>query len=562
MFGRKKMYKKGLSDAMQAYEGFAAKQQAALEELRSEVKAGRKSLEEALTNLGNDINGIYDYLTSQEKAALYHLSTPMDIKELEDAEKRLLLAVLYQLADDEGDDVTEAQRAYIRSVQKYLEIRNPQPFAELSVVGDIDSLDIQKAFLQVCLEFFYLQDKSELTDAQEDFLGNFSVNRKQAELIENNVSRLYNAVGPEGVAEKYGYVPQEEELISPSDGEVSNESMGTDWYDIQDSTIHQMFKTYEGGDASKPSMVETEHYLFALKHDKATCICKKTNQVSTAVLPVENYPAVIIKYMGAPDTILLCCREITKLVSLPDFKIENLSLPGVVLCCKNHYIVCGEPALLYNSKTGIWLYDTETCDTKKIALPFGAFRYECMPVMSEKELFLLAQISRFGGQDEELVLNVVDYKNGGTSVAQMKFKQRDIGNCFGNSNIPQILYHKDQIIVPVYRYVTGANTTAFCLIDPHEKTIVKILEPYPKVPFGIIEAQRFVFFKEKLFILDGVVGIYVVDLETAQTTILADKGAYLLYTIGNYLYFEDGSISFGDVYRINMDNPGMVENIP
>lgn len=34
MFGNRKMYKRGLADAMQAYEGFSEKQQAALEKLR------------------------------------------------------------------------------------------------------------------------------------------------------------------------------------------------------------------------------------------------------------------------------------------------------------------------------------------------------------------------------------------------------------------------------------------------------------------------------------------------------------------------------------------------
>lgn len=55
MFGNKKMYKKGLADAMQAYEGFSEKQKVALEQLRQEVENGTKQLEEALDGLGDDI---------------------------------------------------------------------------------------------------------------------------------------------------------------------------------------------------------------------------------------------------------------------------------------------------------------------------------------------------------------------------------------------------------------------------------------------------------------------------------------------------------------------------
>ena len=223
MFGRKKMYKKGLADAMRAYEDFGKKQEAALEYMREEVRSGNKKLEDALVGLGDDLNGIYKYLNSQEKEALYQLSTPMDIKSLGDEEKRLLLSVLYQLASDEGDTQADNQRAYIRSVQRYLGITNPQTFQKLSAIEEIDSMQVQKTFLRVILEFFYLQDGDELSDEQEKVFDYFSINKKQATVIENEVSRLFNAVGPQGVAEKYGYVPDiPQERFEPLNNESGN----------------------------------------------------------------------------------------------------------------------------------------------------------------------------------------------------------------------------------------------------------------------------------------------------------------------------------------------------
>ncbi len=210
MFGRKKMYKQGLADALRANEGFTKKQQAALEKLRQEVESGNKKLEDALSGLGEELNGIYQYLTSREKAALYHLDAQMDLKELDEEERRFLLAVLYQLAEDAGPGLTEEQRVYIRSIQRYLAITNPQINADLTAVGEIDSLDVQKLFLRVCLEFFYLQDGDEFTDQQDVFMDNFSVNKKQANVIESTVSRHYNIMGRQGLAEKYGYVPEQE----------------------------------------------------------------------------------------------------------------------------------------------------------------------------------------------------------------------------------------------------------------------------------------------------------------------------------------------------------------
>ena len=122
------MKKKEMEDAMRAYEQLGKKQEAA-------------------------------------KAALYNLCTPKDIKDLGDSERRMLLAILYQLAENEGAwGLTDYQKKYIRSVQRYLEITNPQTSIELSVVENVDSLDDQKAILQSVLEFFYLQDTNKLSE--------------------------------------------------------------------------------------------------------------------------------------------------------------------------------------------------------------------------------------------------------------------------------------------------------------------------------------------------------------------------------------------------------------
>lgn len=229
MFGRKKMYKKGLEDAMRAYEDFGKKQEEAIKKLREEVKSGNKKLEDMLNEIGENINGVYDYLTDREKAALYHLCTPKDIKELDESERRLLVAVLYQLANDEGGwDLTDYQKKYVRSVQKYLEITNPQTEIDLSAIENIDSIESQKVILQVVLEFMYLQDSDEISDQQEDFLGYFSLNKKQAEQIEQYVAKLYNTVGAEGICEKYGFVDDEGELLYAS--ENSGVNANVDFY--------------------------------------------------------------------------------------------------------------------------------------------------------------------------------------------------------------------------------------------------------------------------------------------------------------------------------------------
>lgn len=233
---------------------------------------------------------------------MYQLSTPMDIKDFDDPEKRLLLAVLYQLADDEGISVTDEQRAYIRSVKRYLEIANPQTDIDLSAVENIDSIDVQKAFLQVVLEFFYLQEGDELSDAQEEFLSYFSVNKKQAELIEIRVSRLYNSMGAIGLAEKYGYVPEklEESTVSEPNAaeEVGNIEDPNVASDVPDSIADMIFKIL----GTNTKYVETENYfvyeklsgspylLDVLKKPEGIyAISKKTGEQSCLLSP-SSYP--------------------------------------------------------------------------------------------------------------------------------------------------------------------------------------------------------------------------------------------------------------------------------
>ena len=68
----RKDYKKGMADAMGAYEAFGEKQEAAIRHVEGEVEKAA----EKVNKLGGKIGEIADYITDQEKAALYKLNTP------------------------------------------------------------------------------------------------------------------------------------------------------------------------------------------------------------------------------------------------------------------------------------------------------------------------------------------------------------------------------------------------------------------------------------------------------------------------------------------------------
>lgn len=201
----KKDYKQGMSDVMAAYEAFGEKQEAAIRHVGAEIErtAGK------VDKLGGKIGEIADYITDQEKAALYKLNTPVDIADLDDAEKRILLAVLYQLSADE-DKVTAEQQNYVRAVQQYLKIYNPQTEIDLSAVENIEDISAQKAVLQSVLEFFRLgTHPEELTEEQEDFLDYFQVNRRTRREIDGFINAIVEAVGIKGLSEKYGFVAEQ-----------------------------------------------------------------------------------------------------------------------------------------------------------------------------------------------------------------------------------------------------------------------------------------------------------------------------------------------------------------
>lgn len=287
LFGHRKMYKKGIADALKANEGFAKKQQDAIAHLNDKLSSVTQKLDNAIESVEHGVNGIYEYLDSQEKAALYQLTTPTDIKELEEADKRLLLAALYQLAENEGDALTDNQRSYIRSIQKYLEITNPQTFADLSAIENIDSIDVQKAFLRVVLEFLYLQDGDEMSGDQAEVLDYFGVNKKQAAAIENEVSQLFKIVGPAGIAEKYGYVPEDTgDAVESNNTGISLASQGCGNYEIDDSDVREFIGNLQLFYGSK--IVETENYVLL---SEPSCRKKTLRRFDKRTYAVDEYSA-------------------------------------------------------------------------------------------------------------------------------------------------------------------------------------------------------------------------------------------------------------------------------
>lgn len=255
MFNRK--YKKGMADAAKAYEAFGKKQEDAINHVLMEVRQGKREMEKVLQEFNGNIDGLYDYLQSKEKASLYTIYTPFDIKELEEAERLFLVGALYRLAMDKVP--TENQQNYLRAVQKYLDVKDVPFGVDLMAIENVEDLSVQKAMLQTVMEFLYLQDEEsyDATELQQDFLDTFSVNMKGRKEIVDRIELLYTATGAQGLAEKYGYVPEcedfcGEELLEEPEAEMKAEISG----DIADI----IFRDMESKVFTNKEYLETQDY--------------------------------------------------------------------------------------------------------------------------------------------------------------------------------------------------------------------------------------------------------------------------------------------------------------
>lgn len=253
----KKDYRQGMADAMESYVPFGEKQEAAIRHVGNQIKETEVKVEK----LGGKIGDLVDYISDREKAEVYKLNTPVDIADLGDAEKRILLAVLYQLSANE-ESITPEQQNYVRAVQQYLKIYNPQTIIDLEAVENIEDTSAQRAVLQASLEFFYLGSHPEVyTEEQKDFLDNFQVGRKKREEIISHIDAIVEVVGLRGLAEKYGIVSEQprSEFAKYNDNGPIPEKVA----DLCISHIKQIFHPFQNGEY----VLETKDYLVLCKKD-------------------------------------------------------------------------------------------------------------------------------------------------------------------------------------------------------------------------------------------------------------------------------------------------------
>lgn len=282
MFNKK--YKKGMADAAKAYEDFGKKQENAIEAVLQEVRQGNTNISDAVQSLKGNVDNLYSYLKSKEKADLYSVYTPFDIKNLDENERLFLVGALLRLTMDKTP--TEEQQNYLRSIQKYLEIKEPPFGVDLTAIENIENINVQKAIYQSVLEYLILQegDSYDETELQQEFLDSFNLNPKNRLSIAEHVEVLYSATGALGLAEKYGYVDEHEENHSENSRDKKYLELVTSL--LNNRTFH---------DYRYPEPVETEDYIVYFKSfAEILVISKEKGEVIKTLYGIkfENYDCI------------------------------------------------------------------------------------------------------------------------------------------------------------------------------------------------------------------------------------------------------------------------------
>lgn len=200
----------GKKDFVKGMEAGAKPFEQKFKELSESTEKVGEKINSRLDGLGDIMDTVIDDLSDMQKKELYHLNTPYDLKEdLDEDEKEILAALLLRLS--EFTENNEYQKKFIRAVNAYIEITTPQAGLDISCIENIENVSSQKILMQTAMEYLYLADGdfSFLDDLEEEVFGHFCVNRKGIREIEGYIEAVSNAVGKEGIAEKYGFVPEE-----------------------------------------------------------------------------------------------------------------------------------------------------------------------------------------------------------------------------------------------------------------------------------------------------------------------------------------------------------------
>ncbi|WP_066894680.1 hypothetical protein [Clostridium nigeriense] len=323
-----------------------------------------KEINTKIDSLDEVVDVIIDDLTSMKKKEIYDLNTKLDINEcLDNEEKELLSALLINISNLWATN-NSYQQKFIRSVNSYIGVKNPQVSIDLSSIENIENLNSQKAIFQVITEYLFLEygdfEFLQNEEYEKNLFEYFNINKRGIKEIIECIKVIYNATGFEGIAEKYGYVV-EEEIV---DSSISNE-------------VEKTFITYDGSDISEEcadqvninQYVTLDNYLVYQSDEGEFFKVKKSDGCKEKIgVCIEKYKTEDIfgkgKYLCIKSQGESWGKNNISIIDIESLKKTEISIVGRISKCD-----CNEENLFYTIEVDnierMYIYNFKN-DTSKI----------------------------------------------------------------------------------------------------------------------------------------------------------------------------------------------------
>ena len=215
-----KNYKRGMKDGATPFEDKFKKQEEKFRQTEGELRQEQSKLDSFLDDL-LDVSEEQDKrITNIEDKANYGFNDVIDIKDLEDKDKKFLASILMATCK-RIKKINQQQKDFILGVLKYIDIKKPDLNISLENIENIESIQIQKAMLQVIMELMFIGEENfNFLNEYEDIFDYFSVNKKGFKDIKKSIQDMYDMVGIEGL-----YYKDEEELLDEEDIQEKEEEI-------------------------------------------------------------------------------------------------------------------------------------------------------------------------------------------------------------------------------------------------------------------------------------------------------------------------------------------------
>lgn len=353
----KKDFEKGMEAGAKPFEEIFQKQSEEVKNLGEKISRGVDSLGEV-----QDI--IIDDMSDIQKKQLYDLNTPYDMQEdLDEDEKEILGALLLRLSDYTENN--EYQKKFVRSVNSYIGIKNPQMEFDISCLGNIESISAQRIMLQTVMEYLYLAEDnfSFMETLSEEVFDYFSVNKKEIQKIKGYIETITHAVGKEGIAEKYGFVPEEvnEETQKNISEDVELEYPFYDGEDISEACADQV-------NVHTVCAILNDYLVYVNQRNKIYCVHKQTGGIKKIALEFVDLESTWIKesnICGYENTVFIIHSGGIYKADTETFRAEKLNLKIDLSdsVFNEYYPQCNERYLIYSSEKMVKgeSKDTLTC---------------------------------------------------------------------------------------------------------------------------------------------------------------------------------------------------------